>query len=49
MQPGPFVIVEDHNPDAMRIDRDDLRQRVTRANAQLELFATERAAATGEL
>jgi predicted DNA-binding helix-hairpin-helix protein len=40
----PFVITADHNPDALRIDRLDLRARVVRPQ-QLDLFA----AIAGEL
>ena len=45
----PFVVTADHNPDALLIDRDDLRQRVVRPYQQLELFATHVSAISGEV
>ncbi|HYO11057.1 MAG TPA: putative DNA modification/repair radical SAM protein [Tepidisphaeraceae bacterium] len=45
----PFVLVADHNPDALRVDRDDLRERVAPKNQQLELFSAATSAATGEV
>lgn len=45
----PFVVTADHNPDALLIDRDDLRQRVVRPYQQLELFATQVSAISGEV
>jgi putative DNA modification/repair radical SAM protein len=39
----PFVVTADHNPDALRIDRADLRARVAPEPRQLELFGPERA------
>jgi predicted DNA-binding helix-hairpin-helix protein len=45
----PFVIVADHNPEALRIDRSDLRQRVVTSSKQLELFTAAATARTGEL
>jgi putative DNA modification/repair radical SAM protein len=45
----PFVIAADHNPDALRIDRDDLRQRVVEPDRQLNLFDAATTARTGEL
>jgi predicted DNA-binding helix-hairpin-helix protein len=45
----PFVVVADHNPDALCVDRDDLRQRVKPKNEQLELFTAATSAATGEV
>jgi putative DNA modification/repair radical SAM protein len=45
----PFIITADHNPDALLIDRDDLRQRVVRPYQQLELFDTANSALTGEV
>lgn len=44
----PFVLTADHNPDALLIDRDDLRQRV-RPYQQLELFSAHTSAITGEV
>ena len=34
----PFVLTADHNPEALRIDRLDLRSRITKRTNQLELF-----------
>jgi putative DNA modification/repair radical SAM protein len=45
----PWVIAADHNPDALRIDRDDLKKRIVGPNAQLNLFETAASAVTGEL
>jgi putative DNA modification/repair radical SAM protein len=45
----PFVVVADHNPDAMRLDRDDLRARVVVRDRQLNLFDAATSAASGEL
>ena len=45
----PFVVTADHNPDALLIDRDDLRQRVVRPYQQLELFAANVSAISGEV
>jgi putative DNA modification/repair radical SAM protein len=45
----PFVITADHNPDALRLDRDDLRQRIVRPHRQLNLFDLSTTARTGEL
>lgn len=45
----PFVLTDDHNPDALRIDRDDLRARVATPNRQLELFAAASSANSGEV
>ena len=45
----PFVVVADHNPDALRIDRSDLRQRVAPRDQQLELFSSASSARTGEV
>ncbi|CAN5374098.1 putative DNA modification/repair radical SAM protein [soil metagenome] len=45
----PWVIAADHNPDALRIDRDNLRSHVTHVSPQLELFETTVSARTGEL
>jgi putative DNA modification/repair radical SAM protein len=44
----PFVVCADHNPDALRIDSDKLRERVVQPVVQLELFNTSVSAATGE-
>jgi putative DNA modification/repair radical SAM protein len=43
----PFVLVADHNPEAMRIDRGDLPKRVV--ETQLNLFETATSAASGEI
>jgi putative DNA modification/repair radical SAM protein len=43
----PFVLVADHNPDALRVDRSDLRERVV--ETQLNLFETAASAAMGEV
>jgi putative DNA modification/repair radical SAM protein len=45
----PWILVEGTNPDALRIDRDDLRQRIVRPQQQLNLFESATAARTGEL
>lgn len=45
----PFVVTADHNPDALLIDRDDLRQRVVRPYQQLELFSANASAISGEV
>jgi putative DNA modification/repair radical SAM protein len=45
----PWVITADHNPDALRIDRSDLRSRVIQPEKQLELFAAATSAFSGEL
>jgi predicted DNA-binding helix-hairpin-helix protein len=45
----PWVITADHNPDALRLDQDDLLTRVKPVNRQLELFATVSTARSGEL
>jgi hypothetical protein len=45
----PFVVVADHNPDALRVDRDDLRARVAPREQQLNLFETATSAKSGEL
>ena len=36
----PWVITADFIPDALRVDRDDLRERIVRPEAQLDLFET---------
>jgi predicted DNA-binding helix-hairpin-helix protein len=45
----PWAIAADHNPDALRIDRDDLRLRITHASPQLELFDARATAGSGEI
>jgi predicted DNA-binding helix-hairpin-helix protein len=45
----PFVLCQDHNPDALRIDSPDLRQRVIKPEQQLELFESMATARTGEI
>jgi hypothetical protein len=45
----PFVIVAGHNPEALRVDRDNLRDRVMPTNQQLELFSVSTSAKSGEL
>jgi len=45
----PFVVTAEHNPDALRVDRDDLVRRVAAPNAQLELFAAGTSARSGEV
>lgn len=45
----PFVIADDHNPDALRIDHDDLAERVVPSDRQLLLFEAASSAATGEV
>jgi putative DNA modification/repair radical SAM protein len=45
----PWVLTDDFNPDALRLDRDDLRDRIVRPARQLELFETVVSARTGEL
>jgi predicted DNA-binding helix-hairpin-helix protein len=45
----PFVVASDHNPDALRIDRDDLRDRVAVPHEQLNLFELATSARSGEV
>jgi putative DNA modification/repair radical SAM protein len=45
----PWVITTEHNPELMRLDRDDLAKRTKPANPQMELFATAASARTGEV
>jgi len=45
----PWILVEGHNPETLRIDRDDLRERIVRPNRQLNLFETATMARSGEL
>ena len=42
-------ITVDHNPDALRIDRDDLRDRVAPRHQQLDLFSLAVSARSGEV
>jgi putative DNA modification/repair radical SAM protein len=44
----PFVLCDDHNPDALRLDAADLRERVAPVQRQLNLFETAAVATTGE-
>jgi putative DNA modification/repair radical SAM protein len=46
---SPFVVAADHNPDALRIDRPDLRERIAPKGQQLDLFAARASAVGGEL
>ena len=45
----PFVITADYNPDALRLDADDLLDRVAPRDRQMELFATARTSRSGEI
>ena len=45
----PFVITADYNPDALRLDADDLLDRVAPRDRQMELFATATSSRSGEL
>jgi predicted DNA-binding helix-hairpin-helix protein len=45
----PLVTAQDHNPDALRIDRSDLRDRVVKPSQQLELFDLVASARSGEV
>jgi predicted DNA-binding helix-hairpin-helix protein len=45
----PFVVVADHNPEALRVDREDLRQRIAPREQQLNLFDTAMSARIGEV
>jgi putative DNA modification/repair radical SAM protein len=45
----PFVTCAHHNPDALRIDRADLRQHVAPREQQLNLFETAVSATSGEV
>ncbi len=46
----PWVLTADHNPEVMRLDRDDLKQRIIRPQSQqLELFGAAVTAVTGEV
>ena len=45
----PFVVTDDPNPHALRLDADDLPQRLSPRDRQLDLFATVQSARTGEV
>jgi putative DNA modification/repair radical SAM protein len=45
----PFVVAADHNPDAHRIDANDLPIRVAPKNEQLELFSAAASSWSGEV
>jgi predicted DNA-binding helix-hairpin-helix protein len=45
----PFIVTAEHNPEALRIDRGDLQQRVVAPDVQLELFAAATSARSGEV
>lgn len=45
----PFVITEDHNPDARLLDAANLRDRLLRRRTQLDLFGAPQVALAGEL
>ncbi|MFT3788223.1 MAG: hypothetical protein QM770_18975 [Tepidisphaeraceae bacterium] len=45
----PWVVTQDHNPDALRLDHSDLRDRVVQPARQLELFDTVVSVHTGEV
>jgi putative DNA modification/repair radical SAM protein len=45
----PWVLADDHNPEALRLDRDDLRARIVTPMKQLELFDAPVSAQTGQL
>lgn len=45
----PFIVTDDHNPDAMRIDRDDLADYVAPPDRQMLLFEAAGSAASGEV
>jgi putative DNA modification/repair radical SAM protein len=45
----PFVVTADHNPDALRLDRGDLLDRVAPRDRQLELFSASTSASSGEV
>lgn len=45
----PWVTCLDHNPEALRIDRPDLRERIIQPQTQLELFSTIASARSGEV
>jgi hypothetical protein len=45
----PWVLTDDFNPDALRLDRDDLRDRIVKPAEQMELFETIVSARTGDV
>ena len=45
----PFVVTADHNPAALRLDADDLLDRVAPRDRQMELFATAESSRSGEV
>ena len=45
----PFVLCDDHKPDALTIDAANLRERVAPVQRQLNLFETQAVATSGEL
>lgn len=45
----PFVITADHNPNLLRLDADDLLDRVGPRDRQMELFATAETSRSGEI
>jgi putative DNA modification/repair radical SAM protein len=45
----PWIITADHNPDALRVDRPDLRDRLVRHESQMNLFDTATSARSGEV
>jgi predicted DNA-binding helix-hairpin-helix protein len=45
----PFLVTADHNPAVLRLDADDLLDRVAPRDRQMELFATAEAARSGEI
>jgi putative DNA modification/repair radical SAM protein len=45
----PWILTDDFNPEALRIDRDDLRERIVSPQRQLNLFETATVARSGEL
>jgi predicted DNA-binding helix-hairpin-helix protein len=45
----PFVVTAEHNPEALRVDRDDLALRVAAPDPQLELFSAATSARSGEV
>jgi putative DNA modification/repair radical SAM protein len=46
---GPFILTEDHNPEAFRLDRDDLGERIAPRHRQLDLFDLAGSARSGEV
>lgn len=45
----PWVLTDDFNPDALRLDRTDLRERVVAPMRQMELFETMTSALSGQV